>query len=134
MWRTPSAGIESGSFQPAGQKDMSKTTTIVRMRRDGVLHRVMPDGSEAAMAALEPTSAMTAAEIHAAALRDPDAQPLTEEDMAGMRRVPRVKTVRRALGLTQEEFATRFKSRSERCGTGNKAARNPTSPPAPTSR
>ena len=51
---------------------------------------------------------MTEAEMHAAALSDPDAQPLTEEDMARMRRVPRAKTLRRALGLTQEEFATRF--------------------------
>lgn len=48
------------------------------------------------------------AEIHAAALRDPDAQPMTEEDFARLRRVPRTITLRRALALTQEEFATRF--------------------------
>ena len=52
--------------------------------------------------------AMTDAEVHAAALADPDAQPLTEEDMARMRRVPRARTLRRALGLTQEEFAARY--------------------------
>ena len=52
--------------------------------------------------------AMTEAELHAAALADPDAQPLTEADMARMRKVPRVKTLRRALGLTQEEFAARY--------------------------
>jgi len=52
--------------------------------------------------------AMTDAEVRAAALRDPDAQPLTEERLAGMRRVPRAKTLRRALGLTQEEFAARY--------------------------
>ncbi|MGD0663562.1 MAG: helix-turn-helix domain-containing protein [Syntrophorhabdales bacterium] len=51
---------------------------------------------------------MTEAEVEAAARRDPDAQPLTEKDMARMSRVSRAKTVRRALGLTQEEFATRF--------------------------
>ena len=51
---------------------------------------------------------MTEAELHAAALADPDAQPLTEADMARMRKVPRVKTLRRALGLTQEEFAARY--------------------------
>ena len=50
---------------------------------------------------------MTEAEIQAAALRDPEAQPLTDADMARMRRVPRVKTLRRALGLTQEEFSAR---------------------------
>jgi putative transcriptional regulator len=52
--------------------------------------------------------AMTDEDVHAAALRDPDAQPLTEERLAHMRRVPRARTLRRALGLTQEEFATRY--------------------------
>jgi putative transcriptional regulator len=52
--------------------------------------------------------ALTDEEVHAAALRDPDAQPLTEERLARMKRVPRAKTLRRALGLTQEEFATRY--------------------------
>jgi putative transcriptional regulator len=51
---------------------------------------------------------MTDEEVHAAALNDPDAQPLTDEAMAGMRRVPRARTLRRALGLTQEEFAARY--------------------------
>jgi putative transcriptional regulator len=52
---------------------------------------------------------MTDEEVHAAALADPDAQPLTEEDFARMKRVPRAKTLRRALGLTQEEFAARYR-------------------------
>jgi putative transcriptional regulator len=52
--------------------------------------------------------ALTDAEVHAAALADPDAQPLTEERLAHMKRVPRARTLRRALGLTQEEFATRY--------------------------
>ncbi|MGO9486440.1 MAG: helix-turn-helix domain-containing protein [Rhodomicrobium sp.] len=52
--------------------------------------------------------ALTDEQIHAAALADPDAQPLTEERLAKMRRVPRSKSIRRALGLSQEEFATRF--------------------------
>jgi putative transcriptional regulator len=51
---------------------------------------------------------MTDAEVEAAALADPDAQPLTEARLATMRRVPRARTLRRALGLTQEEFAARF--------------------------
>ena len=51
---------------------------------------------------------MTEAEIHAAAMADPDARPMTPEQMAKARRVPRVKTLRRALGLTQEEFAARY--------------------------
>jgi putative transcriptional regulator len=52
--------------------------------------------------------ALTEEQIHAAALADPDAQPLTEERLAKMRRVPRARSVRRALGLSQEEFAARF--------------------------
>jgi putative transcriptional regulator len=52
---------------------------------------------------------MTLAEIHAAALSDPDAQPLTDQRLEGMTRTPRVKIIRRALKLSQEEFAARFR-------------------------
>jgi putative transcriptional regulator len=52
--------------------------------------------------------AMTEAEIHAAALSDPDAQPLTPERLARMKRTPQARVIRRALGLSQEEFAKRF--------------------------
>ncbi len=52
--------------------------------------------------------AMTDAEHHAAAIKDPDTQPLRPEDMKQMKRVPRVAIIRRALGLKQEEFAARF--------------------------
>ena len=48
------------------------------------------------------------AAVIAATLCDPDAQPLTKADLAGMKLVPRTKTLRRALGLTQEEFAVRY--------------------------
>ena len=87
---------------------MSKTTTTVRMRPDGSLHRQQPDGTERPMAPPPPMRPMTEAEIEAAAHADPDAQPLTEADMARLPRIPRAKTLRRALGLTQEEFATRY--------------------------
>lgn len=86
---------------------MSKTTTIARMRRDGVLVRVAPDGTESMMPIPSPTP-MTPEEIEAAAAADPDARPFTPEELAKARRVPRVKTLRRALGLTQEEFAARY--------------------------
>jgi putative transcriptional regulator len=52
--------------------------------------------------------AMTEAEIHDAAVTDPDTQPLTPKRLATMTRTPQVRVVRRALGLSQEEFATRF--------------------------
>jgi putative transcriptional regulator len=52
--------------------------------------------------------AMTDADIHAAAMADPDAKPISDAEFAHVKRVPRAKTLRRALGLTQEEFAARF--------------------------
>jgi putative transcriptional regulator len=52
--------------------------------------------------------AMTPAERHTAAVRDPDAQPLTHEDMDRLPRRPQVRVIRRALKLSQEEFAARF--------------------------
>lgn len=48
-------------------------------------------------------------EIEIAARSDPDAQPLTVEDAKRMRPTPRVRIVRRALKLSQEAFAARFK-------------------------
>ncbi len=51
---------------------------------------------------------MTEAERHAAALSDPDAQPITPDNVRRMKRTPQVRVIRRALGLSQEEFAARF--------------------------
>jgi putative transcriptional regulator len=51
---------------------------------------------------------MTEAQRHAAALADPDAQPLSEEDLVRMKRTPRAKIIRRALGLSQEDFSARY--------------------------
>jgi putative transcriptional regulator len=51
---------------------------------------------------------MSAEEVERAAWSDPDAQPLTPADLAGMKRVPQVKVIRRELELTQEEFAARY--------------------------
>jgi putative transcriptional regulator len=52
--------------------------------------------------------AMTEAQRHAATLKDTDTQPLHPMDMKRMKRTPQVKIIRRALGLSQEEFAARF--------------------------
>ena len=51
---------------------------------------------------------MTPEAIEAAARADRDARPLTESDLKRMKRTPRAKVIRRALGLTQEEFAARY--------------------------
>jgi putative transcriptional regulator len=54
------------------------------------------------------TQAMSSAEVAAAAAADRDARPMTVEELRRARRVPRVKSLRRALGFTQEEFAARY--------------------------
>jgi putative transcriptional regulator len=51
---------------------------------------------------------MTRIAIERAALADPDALPLTAADLKHMKRTPQPKIIRRALGVTQEEFAARF--------------------------
>jgi len=55
-----------------------------------------------------PLRSMTAEAIERAARADRDAQPLTETDLERMKRTPRAKIIRRALQLTQEEFAERY--------------------------
>lgn len=52
--------------------------------------------------------AMMAEERHAAAMADPDAQPITPKAERLMPRTPQVRVIRRALRLSQEEFAARF--------------------------
>jgi putative transcriptional regulator len=53
--------------------------------------------------------AMTTRQRQREAMSDPDARPLTPADFKRMRRTPRAKIIRRALGLTQQEFAARFR-------------------------
>jgi putative transcriptional regulator len=52
---------------------------------------------------------MTRSAIERAALADLDAQPLTSAQVKRMKRTPQAKIIRRALGLTQQEFAKRFR-------------------------
>jgi putative transcriptional regulator len=93
---------------------MSKENTI-RARRlpDGSVVQVLPDGTTRPFPPdqtdWDALRAMTDEEIHAAALADPDNPPITPERQARLKRVPQVKVMRRALGLTQEEFSTRFR-------------------------
>jgi putative transcriptional regulator len=53
-------------------------------------------------------NAMTGEEAVAAALSDPDAQPLTLDQLVKMRRVSRVKALRQRLGMTQMQFGETF--------------------------
>lgn len=86
---------------------MKETTTIARMHSDGTVVEILPDGTEHPISG-EPMRTMTEEEVSAAALSDPDAVPMTEEQIKNAPRVPRVKIMRRALQLTQEEFAARY--------------------------
>lgn len=85
---------------------MSKTHTIVKMARNGTLSRVR-GGRKVIVNPAKP-KVMTEAEALAAAKSDPDNRPLTAKALAGMKPVARVKTLRRALSLTQQEFAQRY--------------------------
>ena len=91
---------------------MSNSTTIVTTRQsDGTVVQVLPDGATEPLT--EKTDwkrlrAMTDEEVTAAAAADPDARPMTPEQLQKAKRIPQIKTLRRALGLTQEEFATRY--------------------------
>ena len=78
------------------------------MRPDGTTVEVLEDGTERPFPkrTMRP---MTEAEIEEAADSDPDAIPMTEEEWEAAPRVPRIKTLRRALQLTQEEFASRYR-------------------------
>lgn len=87
---------------------MKKNYTIARIRADGTLVRIGPDGREEPLS-VKPLSRKTEAEIEAAAADDADNPPITPADLKRLRPVPRVKTLRRALGLTQEEFAARYR-------------------------
>lgn len=85
---------------------MSRTTTTFRTR-DGKLVKTGPDGVQRVVA-VEPPAPMTDAEVKQSAANDPDSRPLSADDLRRLKRVPRVKTLRRALGLTQDEFAARY--------------------------
>jgi putative transcriptional regulator len=51
---------------------------------------------------------MTAKQRRAAAMADPDNRPMTDAEWAAAPRVPQVSIIRRALKLSQEDFAGAF--------------------------
>src|ERR1700734_2193608 len=51
---------------------------------------------------------MTPKQVEAAAASDPDNLPLSSADLTRMKRTPQAKIIRRALGLSQEDFAARY--------------------------
>jgi putative transcriptional regulator len=81
---------------------MSKTDTTRRTVKPG---EAPPRGETD----WEQVKALTEEEVLAAALADPDAQPLTPEELARMRRISPVKALRQRLGMTQAEFSAVFR-------------------------
>ncbi len=87
------------------------TTIVARALPDGTLVEVLPDGTTRPMhdpmdwAAV---NALTDEEIIAAALADPDAQPLSEEAVARAHQGPPPRVVRHKLKLSQEDFCARY--------------------------
>jgi putative transcriptional regulator len=73
--------------------------TTARIRSDGTVVEVLKDGRERPFPALQ---------MRKMAETDPDAHPMTREQHRTAKRVPRMKTLRRALSLTQEEFAEKY--------------------------
>lgn len=53
-------------------------------------------------------NAMTEEEITEAAMSDPDAQPVTEEELKHFRPVPNIKAIRQKLKLSQHQFAETY--------------------------
>jgi putative transcriptional regulator len=76
--------------------------TFIEVLSDGTTR---PSGGKTDWARLD---VMVDEVVVATALDDPDAQPLSQDDLKRMKRMSRAKTLRRALGLTQEEFAARY--------------------------
>ncbi len=87
------------------------TTIVARRLPDGNLVEVLPDGTTRHMSDTTDwavAAALTDEEITAAALADPDAQPLPEGWIDRAARGPHPLLVRKRLRLTREEFATRY--------------------------
>ena len=74
---------------------MSKTTTSRKTAK------AKPDP--------RPMRPMTPEQISTAARADPDNRPFTAKELARAKHTPRAKLIRQTLGITQEEFAARFR-------------------------
>ena len=83
---------------------MKNGTTIVRVRPDRTLERKTPVGWEK----VKIPEALSKGDRDNPAY-DPDNPPRTEAELARMKPVPRARSLRRALVLTQEEFSARYR-------------------------
>ena len=86
---------------------MNRTIAFARINHDGTLLRVESDGSEKAPPA-EPIAPLMPEQVKEAEPQGPDAQLLSTQDAQLHLTPPRVASLRRALFLTQKEFAARY--------------------------
>lgn len=111
---------------------MSEQNMIVARRlEDGTVVQVLPDGTTRPLKSRTDWAridAMTEEEIEANALSDPDNPPMTEEELSRMRRVPNAKAIRSNLGMTQEQFADRFRLPLGTLRDWERGARTPNGP------
>ena len=87
---------------------MSGTVIFARINHDGTLMQVASDGGEEALPA-EPIAPLMPEQDKEAVPQSPDAHPPSAEDAQPMHLTqPHVASLRRALFLTQKEFAARY--------------------------
>ena len=86
---------------------MSTDDTIKAVKRGGQLYRELPDGRLELMT-VSASQPRNEAEIEAGALTDADNPPRSSYATGRLRARPRVFVIRRALKMTQEEFAQSF--------------------------
>lgn len=82
---------------------MSNKTTTVRLEPNGRMMRQTETGWEEVVR--EP---LAPADPNFEPVYDPDNPPLTEAQLAGMKRISPAKALRFRLGLSQQEFAARY--------------------------
>lgn len=76
---------------------------IITVEMDDKKRLFSPEGKQISVNTLQP---LTDEEAEKAALSDPDNLPLQEGD--AVKELPRTRTLRRVLNLTQQEFAARY--------------------------
>ena len=91
----------AGSYRPERPHGVNKTGTTRETVKPG---NRLPSG-RTDWARLR---AMTDEQVRAAARADPDAQPVTADQLRQTQRVSRVKVLRQRLGMTQVQFAEAF--------------------------
>src|SRR3977135_2298724 len=102
----------SALYLPERRQGVSKTTTSARTSRTP--RPSSGSGAKSARASAndrmdwQEFDALTDEEVIARAMTDPDNKPLTKDEARRMKRRPRAYIVRRALRMTQEEFAEAY--------------------------